>query len=115
MITDTKYKMVYADDQDPKNGISQSDIYQMVAYGIRFKINDIVLLYPDTIKREVLKQSEIQVMDEFADDVQIDIKAIQVPIINRELFYDYDSCEDKTISELFGKHSTNYVNVPLIF
>ena len=73
----------------------------MVAYGIRSKINDIVLLYPDTIKSVMLRESEIHVMDEFADDVQIEIKAIQVPIINSALFYDYDSSADKTISELF--------------
>ncbi|MBK8516201.1 MAG: hypothetical protein IPL55_07895 [Saprospiraceae bacterium] len=101
VITDTKYKMVYADEQDLKNGISQTDIYQMVAYGIRFKINDIVLIYPDTVKSEVLKECEIHVMDEFADDIQIDIKAIQVPIINRDLFYNYDFSGDSTISELF--------------
>lgn len=101
VITDTKYKMVYADVLDPKNGISQSDIYQMVAYGIRFKINDIVLIYPDTIKGGIRQASEIHVQDEFADDVQIKIKAIQVPIINKELFYEYIFNEDKTVSELF--------------
>lgn len=102
VITDTKYKMVYADEMDPKNGISQTDIYQMVAYGIRFKINDIVMLYPNTIKSDILQESEIHVMDEFADEVQIDIKAIQVPIINREMFHNFNTNSDgKTISELF--------------
>ena len=101
VITDTKYKMVYADEQDPKNGISQSDIYQMVAYGIRFKINDIVLLYPETVKKEMLRQSSIIIRDEFTDDVEVNIKAYQVPVINRALLNNYTSTENSTISEIF--------------
>jgi len=101
VITDTKYKMVYADTQDPKNGISQSDIYQMLAYGVRFKINDIVLLYPDTLKQEMLQQSSIVVKDEFTDDVEVKIKAYQVPVIHRALLNDYTISENKTIKEIF--------------
>lgn len=101
VITDTKYKMVYANELDLKNGISQSDIYQMVAYGIRFKINDIVLLYPDTIKKEMLQQSSIIVRDEFADDVEVNIKAFQLPVIHRTLLNDHTISENRTILEIF--------------
>ncbi|MBK9736890.1 MAG: hypothetical protein IPO92_18805 [Saprospiraceae bacterium] len=101
IITDTKYKMVYADQNDLKNGISQTDIYQMLAYGVRFKINDIVLLYPDTVKREALQQSSIIVRDEFTDDVEVNIKVYQVPVIQRALLNDYTLAENRTISEIF--------------
>jgi 5-methylcytosine-specific restriction enzyme subunit McrC len=101
VITDTKYKIVYADEKDLKNGISQSDIYQMIAYGIRFKINDIILLYPETIKQEMHKQSSIVVKDEFTDDVEVKIKAYQVPVINRALLNDYIISENRTISDIF--------------
>src|SRR5690606_34391901 len=49
IIADTKYKIVYADPNDSKKGISQPDIYQMLAYAVRFKTNEIVLYYPNTI------------------------------------------------------------------
>ncbi|MBL0027522.1 MAG: hypothetical protein IPO98_22260 [Saprospiraceae bacterium] len=101
VITDTKYKVVYADEKDLKNGISQSDIYQMLAYGVRFKINDIVLLYPDTVKQEALQQSSIIVRDEFTNDVEVNIKAFQVPVINRTLLNDYTMAENGTISDVF--------------
>lgn len=44
-MADTKYKMAYADETDPKKGISQNDLYQMVAYAIRFNTTDIKLSY----------------------------------------------------------------------
>ncbi len=42
LIADTKYKIVYSDEKDPKKGISQIDLYQMLAYAIRFDINEIL-------------------------------------------------------------------------
>ena len=55
VIADTKYKIVYSDDKDPKKGISQNDLYQMLAYAVRFKINEIVLYYPNTITQTIVK------------------------------------------------------------
>src|SRR5690606_2420023 len=43
IIADTKYKLVYYDNLDPKKGISQSDLYQMLAYAVRFGIQEIKL------------------------------------------------------------------------
>ena len=43
VIADTKYKIVYSDEKDPKKGISQNDLYQMLAYAIRFKVDEIIL------------------------------------------------------------------------
>lgn len=44
VIVDTKYKI--RQKQDAKRGVSQNDLYQMVAYSIRSNIEYIVLLYP---------------------------------------------------------------------
>lgn len=44
VIVDTKYKI--RQKQDAKRGVSQSDLYQMVAYSVRSNIEYIVLLYP---------------------------------------------------------------------
>ena len=85
-IADTKYKIIYSDRKDPKNGISQADIYQMVAYAIRFKVPDIFLFYPETIKRYQEEGFEIIVKDQLADGKPISIKAFQIPMIDRSLF-----------------------------
>ena len=99
-IADTKYKIVYSDDKDPKKGIAQSDLYQMVAYAIRFRINKIFLFYPNTMKDHQEQESEIVIEDELADGKAIQIKSYQLPVINRGLFAaPFDA--ERTLSEVF--------------
>jgi 5-methylcytosine-specific restriction enzyme subunit McrC len=52
IILDTKYKVIYTKEeakQDDRieNGVSISDIYQMIAYTIKLKVNTCHLIYPD--------------------------------------------------------------------
>ncbi len=44
LIIDTKYKML--NPKDRKYGVSQADMYQMLAYTIKHGCNQAVLLYP---------------------------------------------------------------------
>src|SRR6056297_784332 len=69
IIADTKYKMIYDDPGDAKKGISQSDLYQVLAYAVRFKIEDVVLLYPDTIQNYQPEASGFVIRDEFTDEI----------------------------------------------
>ncbi len=46
VVADTKWKIL--DSYLPHNGISQSDIYQMYAYGKKYKVKEILLIYPYT-------------------------------------------------------------------
>jgi len=100
IIADTKYKIIYHDENDPKNGISQIDLYQMLAYAIRFKINEIKLFYPDTIKDYKATENEIIIKDELAEGININIKSFQLPIINRKLFHQTDF-EEIELSKIF--------------
>ena len=86
IIADTKYKIVYTDSNDAKKGISQSDLYQMVSYGIRFKVKEIVLYYPNTITQTKTQNSEIIIEDKLASDTDITIRSYQLPIINFDMF-----------------------------
>ncbi|MEE4358587.1 MAG: hypothetical protein V2I97_19120 [Desulfococcaceae bacterium] len=86
MIADTKYKIIYSDAKDPKNGISQSDLYQMLAYAVRFGINEIILFYPDTIRDYQEKENRIIIRDELANGADINIKVFQVPVMNKDMF-----------------------------
>lgn len=86
LIADTKYKIVYSDDKDPKKGIAQNDLYQMLAYAVRFNIEDIVLYYPNTLNNYQEKISEIEIVDELADEKTIKVRSYQLPIINNALF-----------------------------
>jgi 5-methylcytosine-specific restriction enzyme subunit McrC len=45
-IIDTKWKRLNSAIDDPKHGIAQSDIYQMVAYAQVYRCDRVMLLYP---------------------------------------------------------------------
>ena len=85
LIADTKYKIVYSDEKDPKKGISQNDLYQMLAYAVRFEVDEIILFYPNTLKQAQEDNTELTIKDALAQDKEISVKAFQLPIINREL------------------------------
>ncbi|MEJ8756805.1 hypothetical protein WG947_07365 [Pontibacter sp. H259] len=85
VIADTKYKIVYSDERDPKKGISQGDLYQMLAYAVRFNTDEIVLFYPNTIQDYQGQVSEVLIEDELAGGKQVKIRAFQLPIINESL------------------------------
>jgi 5-methylcytosine-specific restriction enzyme subunit McrC len=46
MIIDTKWKRLSPAIDDPKHGISQSDVYQMMAYAHVYEVENLLLLYP---------------------------------------------------------------------
>lgn len=86
IIADTKYKMVCAEGTDAKNGISQNDLYQMVAYAIRFNVTDIKLFYPNTITHQTSTDLKtIEIIDELANQAKITIKAHQVSVLDPTL------------------------------
>jgi len=45
LIIDTKWKRI-AGVNDPKQGVTQADVYQLLAYGRVYECPDVVLLYP---------------------------------------------------------------------
>ncbi|MFY7957435.1 MAG: 5-methylcytosine restriction system specificity protein McrC [Flavobacterium macrobrachii] len=99
VIADTKYKLVYTNETDPKKGISQTDLYQMIAYAIRFKIDEIKLFYPNTITSKDNKQiSEVVVIDELVGKLPITITTHQLSIL------------EKSINSLFLSEFDNFMN-----
>jgi len=91
IIADTKYKMVYDASVDKKNGISQNDLYQMVAYAIRFKATDIKLFYPNSVKNNTTHLKKIEILDELAHKEKITITAHQLSILDIDLSLDNNS------------------------
>jgi 5-methylcytosine-specific restriction enzyme subunit McrC len=82
LIADTKYKIVYSDEKDPKKGISQNDLYQMLSYAVRFDVDEVILFYPNTIKEQQENSTELFIKDALAGDKEIHVKAFQLPILN---------------------------------
>lgn len=52
LIIDTKWKRVAREIDDPKRGVSQTDVYQMLAYGQLYDCANLLLLYPHHSKLE---------------------------------------------------------------
>jgi 5-methylcytosine-specific restriction enzyme subunit McrC len=48
-IIDTKWKRISAKIDDPKQGVSQSDVYQMMAYGQVYGCSCLTLIYPHNL------------------------------------------------------------------
>ncbi|EAI6103061.1 restriction endonuclease [Campylobacter jejuni] len=55
-ILDTKWKIPNDSEDEKKQGIEQSDLYQMFAYACKFKIYDIKLVYPLCEKTQDLQR-----------------------------------------------------------
>ena len=45
-ILDTKWKRINGEGSDPKHGISQADMYQLFAYGKKYRCKQVALIYP---------------------------------------------------------------------
>ncbi|WP_268920556.1 5-methylcytosine restriction system specificity protein McrC [Sandaracinobacter neustonicus] len=45
-VIDTKWKRVAAKIDDPKRGVSQTDVYQMMTYGRLYQCSKLTLVYP---------------------------------------------------------------------
>jgi 5-methylcytosine-specific restriction enzyme subunit McrC len=45
-VIDTKWKRISSRIDDPKQGVAQADVYQMMAYGQLYRCSRLMLLYP---------------------------------------------------------------------
>ena len=106
VIADTKYKIVYSDEKDPKKGISQSDLYQMLAYAVRFKVEEILLFYPNSISGGQGKSTELTIKDELAENKEVLIKAFQLPIMDTGILVE-ELDQSVRLDELFDYTKDN--------
>jgi len=72
----------------------------MIAYAVRFEVEEIILFYPNTIKQRQEEKTELIIKDTLAEGKEITIKAFQLPIINRQLI-DANLESNTNLSELF--------------
>lgn len=85
-VIDTKWKCIAARIDDPKQGVSQADVYQMMAYGRLYDCDQLTLLYPhhpSLSQEEGLQDtSRVTGSNSFLSTATIDI-AIDVRIRDR--------------------------------
>ncbi len=78
MILDAKYKE--AIDVVGNYLVSQSDIYQMLAYSVRYKCNNIVLVYPKMMGNKCDNMEIFRVEIPKDDNQVLDIRIVQVDL-----------------------------------
>jgi len=99
IIIDAKYKRLDAKSTSPyedakKYGVSQSDLYQAVAYAIRQKCNTLFLVYPHSLAGQFKSKNPdptvtFRILDEFSASA-IDVGIVKTPIIHQS-FPDYET------------------------
>ncbi|HEY1056318.1 MAG TPA: hypothetical protein VGE24_14325 [Emticicia sp.] len=80
LIIDTKYK-IRGITNNPKKGIAQTDMYQMLAYSFRKGISDVLLIYPT---RTEINESNFTIINPDWSEQQIRIKAIDINIYSED-------------------------------
>lgn len=104
IIIDTKYKSLHESQQD--NGIKQSDLYQMVGYGISSGVKYIKLLYPAKLFSTSKIVATYKIEDLYVKDTFIEVKALKLDVIHLDrldIYHDHNS-----ILEIF-KNSKNRI------
>ena len=101
MILDTKYKLLAEEDDTNKYNIAQSDLYQMLAYAVRYKIKKICLMYPYFESIETITKTKnlktYYIKEEFSDTtVQITIMMVLFGSVNN----DYNTHDENLVSKL---------------
>jgi 5-methylcytosine-specific restriction enzyme subunit McrC len=76
-VIDTKWKRISAKMDDPKQGVSQADVYQMMAYGRLYECGRLTLLYPHhaALKQEagILATNRITGSDHRLETATVDV------------------------------------------
>ncbi|MCX6159247.1 MAG: hypothetical protein NTY74_14800 [Ignavibacteriae bacterium] len=94
IIIDTKYKLRNLDLEDKKEGVSQSDMYQMLSYAYRHGCKKIILMYPN-VKEELQEDKEFHIQSAFNSDEIVDIYIKEIPFWSLKGDFDEKKLEEK--------------------
>ncbi len=97
IIVDTKYKLRPGNfKSDPKKGIAQSDLYQMLSYAYKRGCTDVILVYPNN-SEEINPPDKFELVSGFGGKDKITVTAIEIPFSSLN---DFSALESKLIEAL---------------
>ena len=92
IIVDTKYKLRDSNfKSDPKKGIAQNDLYQMVSYAFKRGCTDVILIYPN-LSDNLNEPDSFEIISGFKGKESIRVKAIEIPFFS---VVDFENLEYK--------------------
>lgn len=77
LIADCKYKLI----KEGRIGVSQSDLYQILAYAIRFGVREVRIIYPDWQKLSGSEPLSLKFRDEFTHDTDVGVEIINLGVV----------------------------------
>ncbi|GAA4448680.1 McrC family protein [Nibrella saemangeumensis] len=80
MIVDTKYKRRDQSSNDAKQGISQTDLYQMVSYSLRRATDQVLLLYPCAYGKVPSPPARFTVSSDLLNIKALNLRAVEIDI-----------------------------------
>lgn len=99
IIVDTKYKLRNSNfKSDPKRGIAQSDLYQMVSYAFKRGCTDLLLVYPN-LSENISQPDKFEIRSGFPLNEKINVTAIEIPFWSFNNFDNLKSEMEKVILE----------------
>jgi 5-methylcytosine-specific restriction enzyme subunit McrC len=91
VIIDTKYKLRQENFKtDPKKGVEQTDLYQMVTYAFKRGCTDILLVYPN-ISEHLNNADTFKIVSGFDGAEEITVTAMEIPFSSTTNFHNLDS------------------------
>ncbi len=106
IIVDTKYKVRDSGfKDDPKRGVSQNDLYQMVSYAVRRGCSDVLLVYPN-ISESPIAGDKFQIASGFEPEFNIKINAIEIPFWSLDKFEDLEA----ELYSVVASHLNEFLN-----
>ena len=79
IIIDTKYKIRDENFKaDPKKGVSQTDLYQMVSYAFKRGCTDLILTYPN-LSDNINEIDKFEIISGFEGKEKINVIAMEIP------------------------------------
>jgi len=80
LIIDTKYKLRDRESTNAKQGISQSDLYQMISYALRRETDQVILLYPCRYGQLLLEETYYSVSSGMLTTRPVHIRGLDIPV-----------------------------------
>jgi 5-methylcytosine-specific restriction enzyme subunit McrC len=102
IIVDTKYKLRDQNfKSDPKKGVAQSDLYQMVSYAVKRGCTEVLLIYPN-LSEEINAPDKFEIVSGFVGQEKINVTALEIPFWSFMDFKSLDKKLNNKIEQIFS-------------
>lgn len=104
IIIDTKYKVRASGfENNPKRGIYQPDLYQMVSYAFKRGCSNVLMIYPEESNGNN-SSDEFKITSGFDEKREINVKAIGIPFYTLNNIGDLESSLRSVLDKIFMKY-----------